>query len=156
MINYDGTKEYPYLCTVGTLSIYEQEFNINMIADVFGKIDTSTTNAEVVSAEFVVDRLQAVNGGKALPKTTLKLIDEAFPAVASHVIDYTIDNWSAYLRALWAMLKTADMVNNTSNIPGFNTWQFQVSAIDMTELSHIVVDSMQKGLFRPGVTTISQ
>ncbi len=155
-INYDGTKEYPFMCTLGTASIYEQEFGTDLIADVYGKIDTATTTAEVISAEFVVERLVAANGGKELPKTTMKLIDEGFPAVASTVIDYTVDNWSAYIRALWAMLKTADIVNGTNNIPSFKVWQFQVTAIDMHELSHIVIDSCQKGLFRSGVTTISQ
>lgn len=113
----DGSGEREIRCSVYTLTVYEQEFKSSMVKDVYGVIDLRANGAEVVTAEYVANRLAAAmpEGGdgkrKPLPKATLALVARAFPDTIVTTIDYTADNWEAYVRAYWAMLRTGDALS---------------------------------------------
>ena len=154
-IDYDGSGEHDAICSVVTASIYEEEFKSDIIADVFGKIDLTQGNVEIVTADFVEARLIEANG-QELPKTTQRLINKAFPVVVSTTLDYTQDNWVKYLKALWAMLKTADEASGNGLVPGYKQWLYSVGDVNSREISFKVVDACQQGLFRPGDATNSE
>lgn len=132
MVKYDidGTGEVELLCNAFTTVIYEQEFKRSIIADVFGKIDLRAAQAN---------------------------FDENGNPV---VMDYTLDNWEAELRALWAMRKTANEKavregREQTRIGRFYDWVLSLSdeGVNFTELSNIVVGECQRGLFRTGTAT---
>lgn len=143
----DGSGERELVCSPYTMMLYEQEFNKSIVADVYGEIDLKGGKTEVVTAEYVADRLTAaLDDGKQLPKTTLKLISAAFPVEVVTKLDYTADNWEAYLRAYWAMLKTADEKNGTATA-SFRTWVACLGPVDMREVSNVVYSCMEDGIF---------
>lgn len=121
---HDGT-EHEYEATTYTLMVYEQEFKSDMIKDVFGRIDLSGAASNVDEHGNVV------------------------------YIDYTIDNWNAYLRAFWSMLKTSEAIARSEGrqvpaVPAFIQWCLATRFIDMSELSRVVVDECNRGLFHSG------
>jgi hypothetical protein len=160
-VTYDSTGEHEVIASLLTLSIYEQEFSTDekhadLIADVYGVIDlTNKGKQEVVTAEFVKNRLQeAMDDGKTLPKTTRSLIDKAFPVYVNTEVDYTMDNWDAYPKALWAMLRTADEVNalrDPSKVQGtplsYKEWLARTGNVDLHKISEIVISLCQTAFF---------
>lgn len=146
LYDFDGSGERELICSAYTLSVYEQEFHKSMIADVYGVVDLKSVNSEVVTAEFIINRLNAAST-KELPKAIKALINRAFPAQVVTKLDYSADNWEAYLRAAWAMMKTADLINKESNTPAFLTWLVSLGNIDMREVSNTVLSCMEDGLF---------
>lgn len=77
------------------------------------------------------------------------------------IADYTIDNWTAYARALWAMLKAgADLARAEGRpyekIPGFEEWSVLATNLDMAEVSRVVVRGMQEELFRSGAASAKE
>ncbi len=145
----DGRGERDIVCSVYTLTVYEQEFKRSMVADVYGVIDLKKGGTEIVTAEFVASHLQAaMSDGKSLPKATLALINKAFPTSVLTRIDYTADNWEAYIRAYWAMLKTGDALSSgAQTTPTFNTWVASLGNIDLREVSNTVFSCMEDGVF---------
>lgn len=118
--------EHAYEATTYTLMIYEQEFKGDLIKDVFGRVD--------------------------LRKAAENIDDFGNP----RYIDYTIDNWTAYPRAFWAMLKTSEAIaradgEKPERVPDFVEWMMlHTRGIDMTELSNTVVAECNRGLFHAG------
>lgn len=117
--------EREYEATTYTLVVYEQEFSRDLIKDVFGRIDVTQA---------------------------LRNIDAEGNTIA---MDYTIDNWTAYPRAFWAMLKTSEAICKRDNrpclaVPSYTQWCLETRSIDMGQLSQIVFDECQRGLFRSG------
>lgn len=144
----DGSGERELVCSPYTMMLYEQEFGKSIIADVYGVIDLKGSRTETVTAEFVASRLQgAMPDGKQLPKTTLRLVADAFPCEVVTKIDYTADEWEAYLRAYWAMLKTADERDGGQRTPAFKRWLADLGKVDMREVSNVVVSCMEDGVF---------
>lgn len=116
---------HEYEATTYTLVVYEQEFKSNLISDIFGRID-------VREAEKNFD----ANGNLV-------------------AMDYTIDNWTAELKAFWTMLKTSADIARSENrhfeqVPPFTQWCLKTRTIDMGEISKAVFDECQRGLFRAG------
>ena len=69
------------------------------------------------------------------------------------VADFTIDNWFAYVKALWAMLKTgADLARaegrQYTKVPSFREWSLKATELDMRTVSTIVIQECQRGFFR--------
>jgi hypothetical protein len=69
--------------------------------------------------------------------------------------DYTIDNWTDYVKALWAMLRAgADLARAEHReyepIPGFEEWSVRATNLDMSEVSRVVINNIQEKLFRSG------
>ena len=117
--------EREYEATTYTLVIYEQEFGKDLIKDVFGRIDVRQA----------ADNFDS-NGNMV-------------------VMDYTVDNWTAELRAFWSMLKTSEAICKRDNrpclaVPTFAKWCLETRSIDMTQISQLVFDECQRGLFRSG------
>lgn len=148
LYDIDGTGEREVFCSPYTLMVYEQEFKKSMVADVYGVIDLTRGSTETVTAEFVASRMAAAAGGK-LPDETVKLIADAFPATVVTKIDYTADRWEAYLRAYWAMLKTADEADGSGSTPPYAKWVASLGAIDLREVSNVVYSCMEDGVFHP-------
>lgn len=134
-----GSGEQEFRCTARTLVIYEQAFyndkyprvTGDMIADVFGK--------RVVGEDSL----------------GLKFDDDG--NIEAIVVDYTTDNWQAELRALWAMLRTQAEIDKKNGVkrdpvPIFATWSESVAdwEPDMREVSNMVYEEMNRGLFRAG------
>lgn len=126
-IDFDGSGEQEILATAYTTVLYEQEFKSDIIKDIFGRIDL---------------RHAASN------------FDESGNVV---VIDYTIDDWNAELRALWALLKTAYEVSKRNGekrkrVPGFTEWVMGIGPIDFHAISRDVVAECERGFFRAGAS----
>lgn len=122
-IDFDGSGEHEILATAYTTVIYEQEFHRDIIKDVFGRVDL---------------RQAAAN------------YDEDGVALA---IDFTLDDWNAELRALWALLRTAYLVaqrngEDRPRVPGFSEWVMSVGPVDFHRISNDVVAECQRGFFR--------
>ena len=80
--------------------------------------------------------------------------DDGNPTVA----DFTIDNWFAYVKALWAMLRTgADLARAEGRqytpVPSFKEWSLRATELDMRTVSSIVIQECQRGFFRTPDTT---
>ena len=130
--DYDGSGvERETVVSVHTLVTYEQQFQKGLIEDVFRKVDLRE-HADMVDEDGML--VQA---------------------------DYTIDNWMAYVRALWAMLRSASDLARVEGrpyekVPPFEEWSICVSNINMTELSTFVVVSIQEDLFRSTAATSTE
>ena len=127
-LDFDGSGEQEILATAYTVVLYEQEFKRDIIKDVFGRIDLRKAGANVDENGNVV------------------------------VLDYTMDDWNAELRALWALLKTAYELSKKNNekrkrIPGFAEWVLGIGAVNFSEISHAVVAECDRGFFRSGNNT---
>jgi len=161
-VTLDGSgREYEVIASPLTLMIYEQEFSTDkaqadLIKDVYGRIDLSKAGSrQLVTAEYVENRLQeAMADGKTLPKTTRDLIAKAFPAYVETVVDFTTDNWTAYVRALWAMLRAADELEATADpmhVPqadvSFKAWVAKAGMLDMDKVTTTVLTECQSGFF---------
>lgn len=152
----DGSGEREIRCSVYTLTVYEQEFKSSMVKDIYGVIDLRANGAEVVTAEYVANRLAAAmpegEDGKRrpLPKATLALVARAFPDTIVTTIDYTADNWEAYVRAYWAMLRTGDALSGgAQTTPSFEAWVASIGDVDLKEVSNTVLSCMEDGVFHP-------
>lgn len=119
--------EHEYLASTYTLLVYEQQFKSDMIKDVFGRIDLAKA----------VQNIDADGNITAM--------------------DYTMDNWSAYPHAFWAMLKTAEDIarhEGRKSEPveaSYVEWtRNHYEGIDLSELSQKVFDECNRGLFHSG------
>ena len=117
--------EHEYEATTYTLMVYEQEFKSDMIKDVFGHVDVKR---EVISVD---DEGNITN------------------------VDYTVDNWTAYPKALWAMLKTSEAIARSEGrisepVPSYNAWSLMARDVDLYELCRIVISECNRGLFHTG------
>lgn len=117
--------EHEYQATVYTLMVYEQEFKRDLIKDVFGRIDLS--------------------------EAAKNFDDDGNPTA----MDYTIDNWTAYPKAFWAMLKTSEAIARSEgrmaeSVPSFTQWCIGYRNPDVSELSSTVIGECNRGLFRAG------
>ena len=125
--DYDGSgKEREIACSAYTVMIYEQQFKVGMIEDVYGKVRVSNDQ-----------------------------IDEDGNVI---VANFSTTNWGAYIKALWAMLKTGAEVARIENrvyerIPSFDTWAIGATNLDIAEIFTIVNTRIQEDLFRAGTTT---
>lgn len=131
IIDYDGTGGREATATAYTLMLYEQEFKSSdvkgitgdLIADVYGTIDLKRARSQYDAMGNLV------------------------------VLDYTSDNWNAYLRALWAMLRTASESARSRGIdaqltPRFNEWVRGVGQVNMSEVMDAVIEECNRGFFR--------
>ena len=59
-------------------------------------------------------------------------------------------NWTAVTKAIWAGARCAD-----KSVPRFVEWASENHGIDLLEASGVVLDEINKELFRFGVATIS-
>lgn len=131
-IDYDGRGERPILANPYTAMVYEQEFRTDsgegrdITADVMGRVD--------------IRRL-------------LSNFDEDGREIA---VDYTLDEWTANMYALWAMLKSAhDCAPHIGepvpeNVPSFKEWAMSVGPLDMPTITRVVREECQRGFFRAG------
>lgn len=134
-INYgDGDKEFR--CTAWTQVIYEHEFcndkNSNVTGDIIGdvmwKYRVSSKDIEITPEGELI--------------TT---------------IDYTRENRPAQMRALWAMLKTAEEIavedgKECEPVPSYEEWTKSLlkCEADWGEVSMQIGQELQRGLFRSG------
>lgn len=98
----------------------------------------------VYEQEFKKGLIEDVYGRITVPST-----DEGETLVA----DYTIDNWQAYVKALWAGLKAASDLADADRVkhepvPPYREWCMRVPSLDFGDLSRFVLDCCNKGLFR--------
>lgn len=116
-------KEHEYRATIRTLAIYETNFDRDLIKDVLGHVEP----------------------GKSM-------MGEDDDGNITY-IDYTINNWGAYPRAFWAMLKTAEEIarrerREHEKVPPYEEWQD--AQIDLYEISAAVITECNRGLFHTG------
>lgn len=149
----DGTGELEYICSAYTTYLYEQEFGVSLIADFYGRVDLGDDSGEVVTAEFVENRLaenmpvdEKTGKQKPLPKATSALVRRAFPQYVNTVIDYTKDRWDATLRVMWAMRKTACDVAGDA-CPTFKQWLMALGQVNMRDTNFAAFEETQRGLF---------
>lgn len=137
--NIQGLGEVELDTSIKALEVYSERFSSDMVSDVFGVIDLTGGTVDTVDDEFVLQRLKdALPDGKALPRGTEKLVRDAFPAPRIAKLDYTLDNWTSYPRALWAMLKSAD--DATAD---YTDWAAATVGIDLRALSNVLYAVMR-------------
>lgn len=125
-IDYENNGiEREYEATTYTLVVYEQEFKRDLIKDVYGRIDT---------------------------RKAARNFDENGNVVS---MDFTIDDWYSELRAFWAMLKTSEAICKREHrpclpVPSFVEWCLTTRSIDLGQISSVVFNECQRGLFRAG------
>lgn len=158
----EGLGEVEVIASPYTLKIYEQAFHSSLIADVFGRVDLEAGRGDksFVTAAFVKQRLLRAmpepkgGGEKKLPKATEALIDKAFPVKVTTVFDYTREHWDADLRALWAMLRTAEKKAELKGgvpmnpTPAYDAWLMGIDAINMNQVADVVGRECSDKLFR--------
>lgn len=73
------------------------------------------------------------------------------------VVDFATENWMAELRALWAMVKTANRLAEAEGrvapvdvTPGFSQWIQRVGKVNMREVSSVVATYALDGFFHTG------
>lgn len=69
--------------------------------------------------------------------------------------DYTLEHWGAYIKALWAMLRTGVEVAKAErrayeDVPSFDKWAITATNLDISEISRVVITRCQEDLFRAG------
>lgn len=116
--------EHEYEATTYTLMVYEQEFKSDMIKDVFGHVS-------------IDDR-------------AIEVDDEA--NVTS--VDYTVNNWSSYPKALWAMLKTSEAIARADgyrheSVPSYGEWSCKLKT-NLYDVVSAVISECNRGLFYTG------
>lgn len=124
-IKYDKSGKHEAYATAWTLAIYEQAFGKDMIADIYGVIDATK------------QRITTDETGNVMR------------------IDYTNDNWTKNIQALWAMLYTASEIGFMNGeiaakdrVPSYDEWLKHTGAIDSNAIAEFVIREMDKGFFR--------
>lgn len=147
LYDFDGTGAVELVCSAYTLSVYEQEFKNSMIADVYGVVDLTSVEGHTITSSYVLNRLKEANDGADVSARIKTLVEKAFPAYMVTKLDYSADNWEAYLRASWAMMKTANIIAGRNDTPAFMTWLAGLGPVDMKEVSRTVLSCMEDGVF---------
>ncbi len=139
----DGAHDHEAVCSAYTTMVYEQEFGSSLVKDVFGRIDLAgPSGTGEVTPEYVSERLTKAYG-RALPKAVQTAISRAFPDRVTTELDFTSDNWEAYLRAAWAMCRTA-----SDDVQPFRDWLRSLGPVNLNEVSGQVISECGRGLFR--------
>lgn len=126
LFDYDNSGiERELVASAHTLMVYEQNFKRGMIEDVFGRISVEGHDEDVTDDGYL------------------------------RVLDFTIDHWGAYVRALWAMLKSgADLARAEGRqyvpIQNFEDWSIKATNLNMSDVSRVVIQECQRGFFRTG------
>lgn len=127
--------EVEFTCTAYTPVVYEQAFHADPYDKVTGDIIADVMGYHKVSAD---DILSADEDGNI-----------------TITYDYTHDNWQAYLKALWAMVRTATEIRRLNGekvavTPSYTEWARTLAnwEPDMREVSRLVCNELQRGLFR--------
>lgn len=124
--DYDGSGiEREIACSAYTVMIYEQQFKVGLVEDVYGKVRVSN------------DRMD--ENGNII------------------VANFSTTNWGAYIKALWAMLRTGEELARAEHreyehIPVFDTWAITATHLDIAEIFTIVNTRIQEDLFRTGTS----
>lgn len=135
----DGLHEFR--CTSYTTSIYEQAFRDDPYPKVTGDISAD------------------VFGKRRVGEDALGIVwSDDGETIEALVFDYESDNWQAEKRALWAMLRTQQMIDakhgkDTKPVPYYTAWDEELCLEwepDMREVAHLVTDELYRGLFRSG------
>lgn len=123
--DYDGSgKEREVLFSAYTMMVYEQEFKVGLIEDMYGRIVVPERDpGSTVLADYTIDNWQSYL--KAL-WAGLKAASDL--ARAEHR-DYEV-------------------------IPPYKEWLIHVTTVDMGELSRFILDACNRGLFRSGSLAI--
>ena len=128
-----------FRCTSRTLTIYEQEFHSDANPRVTGDMIADVLQKQRITTESLGFHLD--ENGK---------IDEL-------IFDYTGDNWNAVKRAFWSMLKTQSEIDAAhgrggERIPSYTEWDRSMLEWepDMHEVSSLVAEELNRGLFRAG------
>jgi len=134
-----GNGEVEYRCTARTLTIYEQAF-------------VNDPNPKITG-----DLIADVFGRQRIGEDALGLEFDDSGNIKAIIVDYTMDNWNAEWRALWAMLKTQAEIDAKHNVkrdpvPSYSAWSADLAEFepDMRETSNAVMDELNRGLFRTG------
>lgn len=134
-----GEELLPVECRPLTMELYRKEFGTSMPSDVYGVIDLTAGGEKIVTAEFVIGCLEAHGNISDEFKERIK---GAFPANVITKIDFTLDSWDAYLRALWAMRKTAD-----DSTPHYAEWVKTLPDLDLRDVSTVLYQALGDSLF---------
>ena len=134
-----GNGPVEYRCTARTLVIYEQAFYNDKFPRVTG------------------DLIADVYGKRTIDENAFGIEYDDNGNITSFVVDMTADNWGAELRALWAMVRTQAEIDKKNGVkrdpvPMFPAWSESVDewTPDMKELSKVVFEELDRGLFRAG------
>lgn len=127
-----GDTEKEIILSVETLSIYEEEFNRDLIQDFFGKVDVRRGDLKDIAEEAVGD------GEKEDEEVSEPSDDDLL-----FTIDYTSTNWTSITRVLWAALRTADR-----STPSYLSWIKTLGAINLNTINAQITPECMRQFFR--------
>ena len=110
------------------------------------ELDATAYTLMVYEQEFKSGLIEDVFGRISIPEDTDGMV----------VADYTRDNWIAYTRALWAMLRSAsDRLalegKPHEDVPNFRTWSMYATNLNLAKVSYdLVMGEIQRKFFRSG------
>jgi hypothetical protein len=109
-----GQGEKEAVISVWTLVVYEQEFGSDMLKDLFGKETVRKSDLEESDDDILFE------------------------------FDYSVHNWTAALKVVWASLKAAD-----DKTPKFEQWAKTVGDVNLFDIIGEFVPEVRARLFRP-------
>ena len=110
------------------------------------ELDATAYTLMVYEQEFKSGLIEDVFGRISIPEDTDGMV----------VADYTRDNWVAYTRALWAMLRSAsDRLASEGKphdeVPSFKAWAMYATNLNLAKVSYdLVMGEIQRRFFRSG------
>ena len=106
------------------------------------EVDVSTWTLVLYEQEFGKDLIKDVFGRSEVREDA----DDVM-----FVVDFTQSNWTAFVRLLWAAIKTVD-----DSLPSFKEWARKEGYINVNTIMNELTEAALKGLFRTGVEGISE
>lgn len=117
-----GEEEKEVILSVETLTIYEEEFDRDLIQDFFGVVKIKKD--DLIEFDSLSDEENSSETSDA--EETLNDGDEV-----ALTIDYTTTNWTSITKVLWAGLRTADR-----STPAYAAWVKHLGPINLNAINN--------------------
>lgn len=114
-----GEKEEEIILSVETLTIYEEEFDRDMLQDFFGVVEVKKDELKAFDVEK--------DSGESQEKDEQSNEDDE----VAFTIDYTSTNWTAITKVLWAGLRTANRAT-----PAYAAWVKRLGPINLNVINN--------------------
>lgn len=101
------------------------------------EIIASTYTLVIYEQEFGTDLIHDVYGRHVIERPKTDDDGNVLP-----VVDYTRFNWTSMVKALWAMLKTAD-----PSVPPFMEWARENGGVNLFALNNEMMEELDRGFF---------
>lgn len=128
-----GEEEKEVILSIETLTIYEEEFDRDMLQDLFGVVELRKSDLKSIDEDAAE---KTTNTEKVSSEN-----EDNDDVVLT--IDYTTTNWTAITRSLWAGLRTADR-----SVPAFAVWAKEVDHLNLNSINAQLTPECIRQFFR--------